>query len=429
MKRTVAVIFVVLSACLAASWPGEVDRAEATPQRRAAPGPTPSKYAKFTHKSHTGQVKSLIDKTKVIEIDCAYCHGEATRDKLGAGQHDLAAIGYPSHKKAVKEEKPHTACTECHVITGAGFQKDMCVICHQQLVINPRQMATNIRRFPNPDGDPKSQFYDYYSHGDHVDYFDQYAASSPLKATIKFFDSKQDAKANKGLDRNKFECSACHVKNSAPITVAGITFSAGVKMSQPGHPECFVCHFEPKIITPPKKEKPDPKNTFATNCTGCHQSTQKPPRDGRPVKGSELMPLRFARRIINTELNPARPGVKSPLPYSHKTHEENIGRAASDCISCHTTAKTATTCSDFYLEDKKLKEKQPPAWSCTECHKKEMQTKIEGTVTIETAKCNYCHSLQTIRELAARGGPLPPQGHFAKRPGPSPTPAPPAVKQ
>lgn len=425
MKRIAFILF-ILSICFLWQATDRIDRAYAQKRRI----PTPSKYSKFTHKSHTGQVKSLTDKTRVIEIDCAYCHGTVTRDKLGKDQHDLSAIGYPSHKSGIEKEKAHTACTECHVITGAGFQKEMCLICHQQLTVNPQQMATNIRRFPNPDGDPKSQFYDYYSHGEHVDFFEQYATSTPLKERVKFYDPKQDAKANKGLDKNKFECSACHTKNPAPVTVAGIAFAAGVKMMPAGHAECFICHLDQKIVTPPKKEKPDPKNTFATNCTGCHQSMQKPLKDGRPVKGSELMALRFARQIINTELNPVRAGVKSPLPYSHKTHEENMGKAVSDCISCHTTAKSANTISDFYLEDKKMKEKQPPAYSCTECHKKEMQTKIEGAVTIETAKCNYCHSLQTIRDFAAKGALLPPQGHFAKRPSAVPAPAPvPAVKQ
>ena len=180
------------------------------------------------------------------------------------------------------------------------------------------------------------------------------------------------------------ECAACHSLNQAPVTAGKSNFAAGVKESAPGHPDCFVCHFDPKIVTPPKK--PDPKNTFATNCSGCHQTAGKPLRENRPVKGSELAALWFARQIVNTELNPIKPGVKSPLPFSHKTHDDAVGKTVADCLSCHATGKTANTRSDFYFADRKTQEKQPLITSCIDCHKKEMQTKIEGAVTIETAR-------------------------------------------
>jgi outer membrane biosynthesis protein TonB len=143
-------------------------------------------------------------------------------------------------------------------------------------------------------------------------------------------------------------------------------------------------------------------------------------RAGRPVKGSELAVLFFARQIVNTELNPVKPGVKPPLPFSHKTHDENVGKTTADCLSCHATGKTANTRADFFLADAKSQEKQPVAGSCIECHKKEMQTKIEGPVTLDTAKCNYCHALQTVRDFSAKGVPLPPPNHFMKKPAPAP---------
>jgi hypothetical protein len=406
-------------------------------KRRVA---TPSKYSKFQHSSHAGKVKSLLVANKSIEIDCAYCHGTAVKDRLGKDLSDIENIGYPSRKFALKTEKTHSACTECHADTGARIEREMCLICHDTMTPDPRKMATNIRRFPNPDGRVASQFYDYYSHAEHVDFFEQYATGTPLKDRVKFYDAKKDAAANKKLDKNKFECAACHIENQSQTTVAKINFAAGVKMGAPGHAECFVCHFDPKIVSPPKPERPDPKNTFATNCTGCHQAAGKPAPSGRPVKGSELAALWFARHIINTELNPAKPGVKSPLPFSHKTHDEAIGTSVQDCLSCHATGKTANTRSDFFLEDRKTKEKQPLAASCIDCHKKEMQTKIEDAVKLETAKCNYCHSLQTIREFGAKGVALPPPNHFGKQapttttiaaatttptPTPAPTPAPP----
>lgn len=143
-------------------------------------------------------------------------------------------------------------------------------------------------------------------------------------------------------------------------------------------------------------------------------------KEGRPMRGSELTALWFARRIINTELNPAKPGVKAPLPFSHKTHEDAVGASVADCLSCHATAKTAVTLADFYLEDRKTLEKQPLPFSCVDCHKKEMQTKIEGAATLETAKCNYCHALGTIKGLGAKGVALPPPSHFGKKAGTTP---------
>ena len=423
MKRIIVTLFIISI--------GLTGRAYVTGAQKNRPV-TPSKFSKFTHKSHAGQVKSLISKTQIVDLNCAYCHGTAAKDKLDKDQHDLETAGYPSHQDGAKEAKTHSSCTECHSFTGSMMQREMCAICHDKLTLDPKVMATNIRRFPNPnagsDGRGVSQFYDTFSHGSHVDYYEQYATSTPLKDRVKFFDAKAtDPKANKGLDKNKFECAACHTKNDSPATVAKTNFAAGVKMSAPSHPECFICHFDPKVVSPPKADKPNPKNTFATNCTGCHTDTAKPPKADRPVAGSELAVHWFVRQIVNTELNPPKQGVKSPLPFSHKTHEEQIGKSVNDCLSCHATAKTAATLKDFYLEDRKTKEKQPLPFSCVDCHKKEMQTKIEGTVTIETAKCNYCHALPTIKVFGAKGVAMPPPNHFGKKaiqPTPTPTPTP-----
>jgi Class III cytochrome C family len=419
-KRTIVVLFLISIFTL---W-REVILSDGVDAQRARPAKSPD-YSKFQHSSHRGRVKSLIERNKLVEVDCAYCHGTAVKDKLGPNLHDIEGIGYPSLLNGFQKGKTHSACIECHAFTGSAAPLDMCKICHETTTPNQRQMATNIRRFPNPDGGVFSQFYDDFSHSGHVDYYTQNALMTALKDRIKFYDPKKDEKANKGLDKEKFECSACHTMNQAPVNVGKIDFAPGLKMSAPGHPECFICHFDPKIVTPPKKDKLDPKNTFATNCVGCHLETGKPFKDGRPARGSELAVLWFARKIINTELNPAKPGVKSPLPYSHKTHDEGVvGRTVKDCLSCHATGKTANTFSDFYLEDRKTKEKQPLIWSCVECHKKEMQTKIAGSVTIETAKCNYCHSLQTIREYRAKGVELPPPNHFYKKPAATPATAP-----
>src|SRR5262249_26178219 len=46
------------------------------------------------------------------------------------------------------------------------------------------------------------------------------------------------------------------------------------------------------------------------------------------------------------------------------------------------------------------------------CHKAEMQKTIAGAVTLESAKCNFCLSLQTIKTRSAKGVALPPPSHF-----------------
>jgi hypothetical protein len=428
-KRITVLIFIILAFAL---WYGaDLFNRVVAQKKRGAPKVD---YSKFKHSTHEGVVKSLIIKNQNYDLDCAYCHGDAVKNKLGEDRHDIGTIGYPSHKNGLESEKVHSACADCHAFTGPMIERPMCTICHEKMTFNQQEMKTNLRRFVNPDGGGISQFYDYYSHRGHKDYYSSFILQTPLKDKMKFYDPKKDAKANRGLDKDKFECMTCHVITPAPVTVGKIDFKPGVKMSAPSHPECWICHLDPKIVPPPKKDKPDPENTFATNCAGCHRPTGKPLKEGRPVMGSELAPLWFPRLIVNNELDPVKPGEKQPLPYSHRTHnkdlitEEPIFKNLDNyCLACHVTGKTALTLSDFYLEDRKSKENQPPAQNCVACHqhRKDMEKKIGGAVTIETAKCNYCHSLQTIRLFEKRGVvELPPANHFYKNPVPKPTPGP-----
>jgi class III cytochrome C family protein len=438
-KRIIVLVFLTLALAL---WRGTDLFNQAVAQQKKH-GATHIDYSKFKHSDHDGMVKSLTMKDKSFEIDCAYCHGDAVKDKLGKDLHDIATIGYPSHKSGVESARVHSACDECHAFTGPAIERKMCTICHDALTFNQKDMKTNIRQFMNPDGGGVSQFYDYYSHGEHEGYYESFILQTSWKDKMKFYDSKKDAKANKGLDKKKFECMTCHVMNTAPVEVGKIDFKTGVKMSFPAHVECWICHFDPKIVAPPKPDKPSPKNTFATNCEGCHRPTGAPLKAGRPVKGSELAPLWFSRLMVNNELEPVETGKKPLLPYSHKTHDKalvlgdpNFKNLDNYCLACHVTGRTANTVSDFYLEDRKSKENQPSAQNCAACHQKEMEKKLGGNLTIETAKCNYCHSLQTIRLFEARGIALPPPNHFFKKPGqpvlamnmaPAPTPTGPAT--
>jgi Class III cytochrome C family/Cytochrome c7 and related cytochrome c len=330
----------------------------------------------------------------------------------------MGELGFPSKLNGFQKGRTHSACIECHAFTGPQAPLAMCTICHSERTPDQIAMRNNIRRFPETEIAPISEFYDYFSHDSHVDYYDQNILNTDAKTRTRFFDkNNKDPEANKGLDKNKFECSSCHTANQVPTTVGKITFAPGVKMSMPSHPQCFVCHFDPKIVPPPDPNKPNPKNSFATECVGCHLEEGKPKKDGRPVLGSELAVLWFERQIIDTELNPIKAGIKSALPYSHKTHFKEVGQTVKDCLSCHVTGKTAVTRSDFYLQDRKTKENQPLIWTCVECHKQDgMQTKIEGTMTLERSKCNYCHSLQTIRNYGKRGVELPPPNHFYVKP-------------
>lgn len=376
-------------------------------------------YTRFKHSTHTGIVKSLTISGKKANLDCAYCHGNANQNKL-----DIENIAYPSHKFGQAAEKTHSSCTECHAITGPAAPRDMCTICHTDVEIDSKKMATNIKRFPNPSGPMQSQFFDNFSHSSHVKYYD-----------------------------NKFDCKACHTVNTGPVLAGRAEYkNTGIRMSRPGHTECFTCHLDAKVVSPPSKEKPDPKNTFATNCIGCHKDTSAPFKNGRPATGSELALNWFGRKIVDTEnnyLNAIIKPTKNNKPFSHSSHDDSvIGKKekravgidekqldrTESCLVCHATGKTANTISDFYLEDKKYKEKQPLAYSCVDCHKKDgMQQKIEGAITIENSKCNYCHSINTIKAMAFLGSEWPPRNHYYNYKdvlaSKAPTPPPPAVSE
>ncbi len=366
--------------------------AQTVTRRGTPPQPKRTDYSKFSHASHKGLVDGVLRKGKPQELDCAYCHRPPTRE-------EPKVTGFPNTKP--ESTVTHSACLDCHAMSGRDATvteqtyPKMCLICHATTRLS--ELKTNVRQFPNPASGPGSQFYDNYSHSGHADYF---SVSSLFKERFK--------DKTKFKERDNFECIACHQLNREPLRMAGMEFAPGVKESAPGHAECFTCHFN-------EKEVPAKATTFATKCTGCHSLEKKP-----KGAGTELALLWFPREIIAAELNPAKPGVKPLKPFSHKTHEDAVGADTKSCLECHATGKRAEKRSDFFSADRRTQEKQPRAGNCVECHQREMQQKIAPPVTLASAKCNYCHSLNTITERGRTGVVLPPPSHFYKKPPPPP---------
>src|SRR5215510_5635311 len=410
MFKKVTFVLSIITIC--ALWRGASmlpDAAAQKPPGASQPGRTSARgtnkqinYSKFQHSSHAGKVGGVLKQTKSQELKCNYCHQDPTPE-------EPKVTGYPNSKPGSKVT--HSACIECHLMAGRPEYPEMCLICHSTKPLE--EMKKNVRAFPNPASGSKSQFYDFYSHTDHAGYF------KSSKTYKELFKDKTKFK-----ERDNFECAACHEKNQQPMTVGGMQFAKGIKERAPGHAECFVCHFNEKEVDKTSK-------TFATNCIGCHNLDKK-----EKGPGSEFAVLWFDREIVNTEFNPKppqKPGQKPkpPAPFNHEAHmadyDDNPGgvfgpnkkpfsQGTQSCMICHETGKTAKIRSDFFGEFKKTMSRQPSAASCIPCHKAEMQKTIGGAVTLESAKCNFCHSLQTIKARSAKGVALPPPSHFRAQP-------------
>lgn len=341
-------------------------------------------YTRFKHSSHAGALKASRKGT-MQQLDCAYCHGTPSSSNPDT------VSGYPYRKNGQKNELTHSACSDCHAITGRdaiaaeGTFPAMCVICHQDTRF--ARMGKNLHLFPNPAA-TQSQFFDRFSHQEH---------------------------ATKPKEKVSFDCASCHTPTAKSVVLRKTQFAPKVRHSLPSHAQCFVCHFN-------EKEVARTQVSFATNCVGCHAI-----KGEQAGKGSELAVHWPPRQITNPEENPTKRGEKPLKPFSHETHVDPDDKDPKSCLACHATAERAEKRSDFFLEDRQTKEKQPRAVACLECHIKEMQHKIEGALKLEASSCSYCHSLQTIKGRAATGAQLPPPNHLIDSPPATPTPKP-AVK-
>jgi len=415
MVKKVTLILSLISVCAlwrgasmlpeaaAQKMPGAQMPGSGQPRRDKARGTKQINYSKFQHSSHAGMVGGVLKQSKSQELKCDYCHQDPTPE-------EPMVTGYPNSKPGSKVT--HSACIACHLMAGRPEYPEMCLICHSTKPL--LEMKNNVRQFPNPTSGPNSQFYDHYSHSGHAGYF---KGSETYK---EIFKDKSKFKRPVGSEKDRFECAACHEENPQPVKVGGMEFAKGIKERAPGHKECFVCHFNEKEV-----DKKSP--TFALNCVGCHNLNSKP-----KGMGSELAALWFNREIVNTEFNPAKPPqkdgkkAKPPAPFNHEAHmgeyddtkDKRYGKGTQSCLICHETGKTAASRSDFFNEFKKTTSKQPSAGSCIPCHQSEMQKNIGGAVTLETAKCSLCHSLQTIKARGAKGVALPPPSHFRAQPPP-----------
>ncbi len=390
MKRLIVIVLFALAVSLlylGGAWHNAPFEAQA--QGR---GGAKSKYGKFTHASHAGDVK-VPGTSQTQKLDCAYCH-TVTKEKQEVGV-------FPNTKPG--NNKTHSACTDCHDFTGrqavvSGVFPAMCVICHSNNQASVAVMKKNLRAFPNS-GVVESQFGDFFSHKTHKDYLD------------------------------KFNCSECHTANHAPVTIISAKFDKGVKMSNPEHPSCFTCHFDEKTIN---KKNP----TFALNCIGCHADLNpKPDAKGKKPPTPPAPAVHFLVRKVVEPVAPEK-------PFSHEDHSSDgavkgvsinngvkgkISNQTKECMSCHLTGMTADKRADFFL-DPKARTSQPaingcadcaPVNGCLNCHQRNTSQKIEGAVKLETSKCLFCHSLPMMKAKAASG--LPPASHLGLPPVPAAT--------
>ena len=305
-----------------------------TPKATAKTAPQNSKYAKFTHKTHTN-----------LKLACDSCHKVPTGNWDKVRKKDEA---FPD----VTDYPKHESCINCHRQQFfTGKPPAICANCHT----NPSPNNSSRHPFPNPreifDASPKgktaiSDFAIHFSHEKHVDIVSQNENPFELnRNTVSFVNV-----ANKRGSEDS--CKVCHqtyqpqgksdVEYFTPPPKDlgdGFWLKKGTfKTSPNGHTNCFTCHATDTGITP-----------VPTDCATCHQAKQPMPVADFDKQLAEKMSINDKIMLEGWRKRDS----------SGKFQHEFAAHVDMDCATCHNVQKMNTT--DF-------KTKKVGVSSCAPCH-------------------------------------------------------------
>lgn len=291
-RLKLAIILLCLVCCSAMLLP----RSSAQ-SRKGQPPPAPApavrapiNYERFTHQSHTGQVK-VPNTNQARELKCDSCH-ERTETAKGivatTDRNRQLRLKFPGHK----------ACVECHVVQFTARPQLTCTICHetkQGLNARPPQ-----KDFP--------QRYDFNA----------------------LFDAKQH-ELHGGYqfpDNRKLECNYCHQQTARPssLTIAS-------------HPECYACH---------APASGDRKAAPKSGCVVCHTTMLPAGSPSAPPFSAKLVSRAYGALFthkahvdyVRGDCNACHTitgGYNQPTPTSLRV-KQHLGpneRSGRGCFSCH----------------------------------------------------------------------------------------------
>jgi c(7)-type cytochrome triheme protein len=282
---------------------------------QATPTPTPKApidYSRFTHQSHTGQVK--IPGTQATrELNCNYCH---ERIKAGTPMPEFVPTTERNKRFAVKFPG-HRACADCHVQQFTAQPPQTCAICHdekQGLTARPPQRDFPERRSYNA-------FFDAQQHEKHAGY--------------------------KLADGKALSCNFCHTPTQR-----------GLAVTIASHQECYVCH------APASSEQ---KASVKTDCAVCHtQMTPTPPFETKYVSrayGAKFSHREHLQHVDCSACHSIQGGYNQSSPTSIRVKEHNTAgqRGGRGCFSCHNGGRV------FSGDD---------ANACSRCHNVQGQIRV-----------------------------------------------------
>ncbi|MFN0085580.1 MAG: cytochrome c3 family protein [Blastocatellia bacterium] len=268
-------------------------RSSAQSRKRQPPPPAPAPgsqapidYERFTHKSHTGQVK-VPNTNQARELKCDSCHERTETAKsivATTDRNQRLRLKFPGHK----------TCVECHVVQFTARPQLTCTICHEtKQGLNARPPQTD---FP--------QRYDFNA----------------------FFDGKQhELHAGYSFtDGRKLECVSCHQPTARPssLTIAS-------------HPECYVCH---------APASGDPKAAPKSGCAVCHTTMAPGAQPFSEKLVSRAYGALFTHKAhvnyVRGDCNACHTingGYNQPAPTSLRV-KQHLGpneRSGRGCFSCH----------------------------------------------------------------------------------------------